>query len=127
MKKEYLIIGAVVLTIGYFVWRNNQKKITNGSENSGDTPNGTNDTILDGKYPKQIDVSKIKTVSGWEGMPIMSYDKYTVFMGNNDKQQEVIYLNDGSIGGASAIYDKTTGTSIGYNYNQGGQTKFVYF
>jgi hypothetical protein len=26
MKKEYLIIGAVVLTIGYFVWRNNQKK-----------------------------------------------------------------------------------------------------
>jgi hypothetical protein len=126
MKKEYLIIGAVVLTIGYFVWRNNQK--INGNGNGGVAGGGANsDTILDGKYPKQIDVSKIKTVSGWEGMPIMSYDKYTVFMGNNDKQQEVIYLNDGSDGGASAIYDKTTGTSIGYNYNQGGQTKFVYF
>lgn len=42
MKKEYIIIGAVVLTIGYFVWINNQKKIANG--NTGDTPNGTNET-----------------------------------------------------------------------------------
>lgn len=31
MKKEYIIIGAVVLTIGYFVWRNNKKStIING-------------------------------------------------------------------------------------------------
>jgi hypothetical protein len=120
MKKEYIIIGAVVLTIGYFVWRNNQK--TNG--NGGGVNNGT---ILDGKYPKQIDVSKIKTVSGWEGMPMMSYDKYTVFMGNNDKKQEVIYLNDGSSGGASAIYDKTTGIALGYTFILSGHAIFNYF
>lgn len=44
MKKEYIIIGAVVLTIGYFVWRNNRTKLVNGNENTGNTPKG--DVIL---------------------------------------------------------------------------------
>jgi hypothetical protein len=79
MKKEYLIIGAVVLTIGYFVWRNNQKS-------------NKKNLATDKGFPYNIDVKKLKIDD--IGRDIETFDKYDVWgeYVNGEKDKLVSYI-----------------------------------
>jgi hypothetical protein len=119
MKKEYVIIGAVALTIGYFVWRNNQK--TNGS-GGGVTLNTPDKKIItDAGYPLAIDISKVKfepTIDCFQAPCPQTdsyYGKYLIFYGYDDKYKKDTYtLSNGSSGVISPFYDAKTGDVLGY-------------
>jgi len=116
MKKEYVIIGAVVLTIGYFVWRNNRK-------------NNTQSLSLNGRFPEKIILDKIK----WGNGVVISgsYDKYTILpiIDPTSPSRNLLSVSDGMSGGGNAIYDAKTGLLIGsISFNvMLGQQEFNYF
>ena len=116
MKKEYVIIGAVVLTIGYFVWRNNRKI-------------NTQSLSLNGRFPEKIILDKIK----WGNGDVISgsYDKYTILpiIDPTSPSRNLLSVSDGMSGGGNAIYDAKTGLLIGsISFNvMLGQQEFHYF
>lgn len=131
MKKEYIIIGAVVLTIGYFVWKNNRKN-DNGSVVKPNTPDKK--IITDAGYPLTIDISKVRIEPQIEcfqapcPQPDSYYGKFLIFYGYDDKYKKDIYtLSNGSSGGITPFYDAKTGELLGYSFILSGHIISTYF